>query len=124
MILAIAGLKLRFLKWGVVFGIVAFESPTVCLDEFQGVGNQLKAGPLNALVGLPFLLVQSADNGDTGPLVKMLFRDLGELVEAGDLDPVGLFPGGSEREIEGGNGIPLRAVKYLGISTQVASDGA
>jgi hypothetical protein len=71
--------------------MVIVESASVRLDELDGICDQLKAASLKSLVCFPFLLIQCADNSNASAFVKILFCDLSELVEAGDLYPVGLF---------------------------------
>ena len=71
--------------------MVIVESASISLDELDGIGDQLEAAPLKPLVCFPFLLVQCADDRNASALVKILFCDFSELVETGDLNPVGLF---------------------------------
>jgi hypothetical protein len=71
--------------------MVIVETASVRLDEFNGVGDQLKIASLSALVRFPFLLIKCSDNRYAGSLVKILFCDFSKLVEAGDFDPIGLF---------------------------------
>ena len=74
-----------------VVSLIIFKSASVRLDEFDGVGNQLKVASLRFFVCFSFLLIKSSDDANSGILVEILFRNFSELVEVGDLDPVGLF---------------------------------
>ena len=68
-----------------------FKATTICFDELNGVGDQLKRASLNALVCFPFLLVQGPDDRNASAFMKIFFCDFSEFVKTGDLDPVGLF---------------------------------
>ena len=67
------------------------ESPPICPDKLNVVGDHLNGASFNAFVGFPLLIIENAGDSDLGALVQMLFNDLREAVETGDLDPSGLL---------------------------------
>lgn len=100
------------------------ESPAVCLDELDGVPDDLEGAAVLSIVGGPLVLIEDSGDGDTCSFVQILGADLGQLVEGYALDPAGfLFPG-LKSDVEGCHGISVGRVKDLGIVSQVSGHDA
>jgi hypothetical protein len=84
-----------------------FESSAVGLYKFKAVRNQLKRTSLDALVCLPSVLIESANDGNPSPFVKVFLDDFGQFRECGHFDPAGLFLGRVESDIKGSHWISL-----------------
>ena len=100
------------------------ESPAVCLDEFDGVPDDLEGAAVLAIVGRPLVLIEDSGDGDPGALVQILGTDVGQLVEGHALDPAGFLFAGLKSDVERGHGVSVRRVKDLGIVSQVPGHDA
>jgi len=100
------------------------ESPAVCLDELDGVPDDLEGAAGLSIVGCPLVLVQDTGDGDSGALVEILGADLGQLVEGHALDPAGFLFSGLKSDVERGHGVSVGRVKDLGIVSQVPGHDA
>jgi len=81
------------LKWNIVidgFGRFSFfKSLAICLDEFNGVADDLEGAAVLSVIGRPFVLVQNSGNGDSCSFVQIGGANLGQFVEGDNLDPAG-----------------------------------
>jgi len=101
------GLKGHFVIDGFRGCLSLLESPSVRLNELDGVPDDLEGAAGLSIVGGPLVLVQDSGDGDPGALVKVLGADLGQLMEGHALDPAGfLFPG-LESDVEGCHGVSV-----------------
>ena len=86
----------------------ALESPSVGLDELDGIGDDLEGAPGLAIICGPLVLVEDSGNGDPGALVQIGRADFRQLVEGDDLDPAGFLLSGLKCEAEGCYRITVR----------------
>jgi hypothetical protein len=100
------------------------EAPSVCLDELDGVPDDLEGAAVLAIVGRPLVLIEDSGDGDPSAFVEILGADLGQLVEGHALDPAGFLFAGLECDVERGHGVSVWRVKDLGIVSQVPGHDA
>ena len=100
------------------------ESTTICFDELDIVGDDLKAAAVLSIICDPFMPIGVSDNGNSGPFMEIDRCDLRQFLETDHLDPAGLFLRGLKGDVEGRDGSALGIVKYFGICADVACQGA
>jgi len=101
-------LERHFVIDRVQIGFAILESASVCLDEFDGVADDLECAAVLSVIRNPLVLVQDSGNGDPGSLVEIRRADFRELMKRDDLDPAGFLLAGLKCEAKRCDGISLR----------------
>ena len=118
------GLKGHFVIDGFRGCFPFLESPAVCLDELDGVPDDLEGAAVLAIVGRPLVLIEDSGDGDSGAFMQILGRDVGQFVKGHALDPAGFLFAGLKSDVERGHGVSVGRVKDLGIVSQVPGHDA
>jgi hypothetical protein len=98
------------------------KTPTVCLDEFDMVGQELKVAFFGTVFGGPLSLFKNAYHGDLRTFMEIFFHQLGELIEAYCFNPPRFIFAGFEGEIEGGNLDSVSGEETFWVCPQVAGE--
>ncbi len=100
------------------------ESTTIGFDEFDVVGDDLKAAAVLSIICDPLMLIEVSNNGNSCSLMEIEGSNFCQFLETNDFDPAGLFLGGLKSDVEGRDGSALGIVEYFGICAKVACQGA